>query len=129
MLEQQDNGFFLMIEGSQIDWGGHDNNTDYIVEEMLDFDKTVGLVLDFAKKDGQTLVIVTADHETGGMGLNNGNIQTGEVQAGYTSTSHTGIMVPVFAFGPGSDDFRGIYENTGIFYKMMKAFGFELIID
>ena len=59
-----------MIEASQIDWGGHDNDTEYIIDEMLDFDRTVGLVLDFAEKEGNTLIIVTADHETGGMGLN-----------------------------------------------------------
>ena len=58
-------GFFMMIEGSQIDWGGHANNSEYIVAEMLDFNKAVGAVLDFAKEDGNTLVIVTADHETG----------------------------------------------------------------
>src|SRR5690606_32415090 len=62
-------GFFLMIEGSQIDWGGHANNTEYIISEMLDFDSAVGSVLDFAEKDGNTLVIITADHETGGFAI------------------------------------------------------------
>lgn len=125
LLAQNENGFFLMIEGSQIDWGGHANNTEYIVNEMLDFDRTIGDILEFAKKDGNTLVIVTADHETGGMGLVGGSIKEGIVDANYATDGHTGVMVPVFAFGPGSENFKGIYENTEIFDKMMNAFGFE----
>ena len=124
-LNRNPNGFFLMIEGSQIDWGAHKKNTDYVVEEMLDFDKTVGEVLKFAEADGNTLVIVTADHETGGMTINEGDIKKGEVKAKFTSFDHTGVMVPVFAYGPGSEDFCGIYENTEIFHKMKQAFGFN----
>lgn len=124
VLNKDTDGFFLMIEGSQIDWGGHDNDGPYVVNEMLDFDRTIGIVLEFAEKDGNTLVIVTADHETGGMSLTGGNIEKGEVNAKFTTGDHTGVMVPVFAFGPGSENFRGIYENTEIFNKMMVAFGF-----
>jgi alkaline phosphatase len=129
LLDQNPQGFFLMIEGSQIDWGGHDKDTDYIVEEMLDFDKVVGLALDFAKLDQNTLVIVTSDHETGGMTLNNGNLDMGFIKAKYTTGDHTGVMVPVFAFGPGSHLFRGIYDNTGIFFRMMQAFGLDPVDD
>jgi alkaline phosphatase len=125
ILSGNEEGFFLMVEGSQIDWAGHANNTGYIIIEMLDFDRAVGKALDFAEKDGNTLVIITADHETGGMGINDGDFTEGNVNAGYTTRSHTGVMVPVFAYGPGSEEFRGIYENTDIFYKMVKAFGFE----
>jgi len=121
ILKRNNKGFFLMIEGSQIDWGGHENNTEYITSEMIDFDKVIGEVLDFAKKDQHTLVIVTADHETGGMGLNGGNIETGEVDASFTTGSHTSVMVPVFAYGPGAERFMGIYENNQIFYKMMNS--------
>ncbi|RME99221.1 MAG: alkaline phosphatase, partial [Bacteroidetes bacterium] len=69
----QDKGFFLMIEGAQIDWGGHANNSEYIISEMIDFDAAIGAVLDFAEADGHTLVIVTADHETGGFAINPGS--------------------------------------------------------
>ena len=124
VLNRDPDGFFLMIEGSQIDWGGHKKNTEYIVDEMLDFDRAVGEVLKFAEADGNTLVIVTADHETGGMTINKGDIKKGEIKAEYTTNGHTGVMVPVFAYGPGSEDFSGIYENTDIFHKMKKAFGF-----
>jgi alkaline phosphatase len=125
ILSKNEKGFFLMVEGSQIDWAGHANLTGYIIVEMLDFDRAIGKALDFAEKDGNTLVIITADHETGGMGINDGDLNEGTVNAGYTTRSHTGVMVPVFAYGPGSEQFRGIYENTDIFYKMMMALGFE----
>lgn len=125
LLSQNENGFFLMIEGSQIDWGAHDNNTEYVVEEMIDFDNAIGIALDFANQNKNTLVIVTADHETGGMGLNKGNLIAHEISAGYTSGNHTGVMVPVFAFGPGAEDFGGIQENTDLFHKMFSAFDFK----
>jgi alkaline phosphatase len=125
VLCQDEDGFFLMVEGSQIDWGGHDNDPAYIIDEMLDFDRAVGLALDFAEKDGNTLVIITADHETGGMGVNGGDIHEGTIEAAFTTKDHTGVMVPVFAYGPGAELFQGIYDNTEIFDKMMQAFGFD----
>jgi len=120
----QEKGFFLMIEGSQIDWGGHANKSDYIISEMLDFDKAIGEVLDFAKRDGETLIIVTADHETGGYAINPGSTMD-TIYGAFTSGYHTGVMIPVFAYGPGAEAFRGIYENTAIYDKMKVAFGFE----
>ncbi|REA60835.1 alkaline phosphatase [Dyadobacter luteus] len=121
ILKQNKKGFFLVVEGSQIDWGGHANDTDYIVEEMKDFDKVIGEVFDFAAKDGETLVIITADHETGGFSINGGSTETGEVKGAYTTGGHTGVMIPVLAFGPGAEAFSGFYENTAIFDKMMNA--------
>jgi alkaline phosphatase len=125
LLQTNKKGMFLMIEGSQIDWGGHGNNTQYIVEEMIDFDKAIGRVLDFAEKDGNTLVIITADHETGGFSVNKGDTKTGMVEGKFTTGSHTGVMIPVFAYGPGSEKFAGFYENTEIFHKMVEAYGFK----
>ncbi len=118
------NGFFLMIEGSQIDWGGHANETNYIVTEMKDFNQTIGAVLAFAKADQETLVIVTADHETGGFAINPKS-RMDSIAGAFTSTYHTATMVPVFAYGPGSEAFSGIYENTAIYEKMRSAFKFE----
>lgn len=124
------NGFFLMVEGSQIDWGGHANDADYTVTELLDFDKTLGKVLDFAKKDGNTLVVVTSDHETGGFTLAAkrkrmaGGIEWDdykEVEVRYSSTGHSATLIPVFAYGPGAEEFKGIYENNEIFHKIMKV--------
>jgi alkaline phosphatase len=123
MLSRNNEGFFLMVEGSQIDWGGHDNNTSYIATEMLDFDKAIGRVLQFAAKDQNTLVVITADHETGGFSINGGNIQDGVVQGGFTTGGHTGVMVPVFSFGPGAEHFSGIMDNTEIFHKLVQLAG------
>ncbi len=120
---RSDKGFFLMIEGSQIDWGGHANNSDYIVTEMIEFDNVIGEVLKYAKEDGETLVIVTADHETGGYAINKGSTRDSLVTA-FTTDYHTAVMIPVFAYGPGSEAFSGIYENTAIYDKMKSAFGF-----
>ncbi|HHH49603.1 MAG TPA: alkaline phosphatase [Saprospiraceae bacterium] len=117
-------GFFLMIEAAQIDWGGHDNNSEYIISELLDFDRAIGEVLKFAEADGQTLVIVTADHETGGFSINHGSTRDSLVTR-FTTSSHTAVMIPVFAYGPGAQLFAGIYENTDINRKMRIAFGFQ----
>jgi len=113
-------GFFIMIEGSQIDWGGHNNNIDYITGEMIDFDHAIGEAFKFADENPGTLVIVTADHETGGLALVGGDIKVGKVDARFSTNMHTGVMVPVFTYGTGSEEFAGIYENTEIYSKMMK---------
>jgi alkaline phosphatase len=122
-LRKNPKGFMLLVEGSQIDWGGHDNHTAYIVTEMLDFDRTIGEVLKFASQNGETLVVVTADHETGGFSINGGSLETGLVEGKFTTGSHTGVMVPVFAYGPGAEQFSGILENTDIFQKIKKLMG------
>lgn len=124
-LDKKKTGFFLMAEGSQIDWAGHDNSTEGVVAEMLDFDQAIRIALDFAEKDGNTLVIVTADHETGGMSITGGDFKSGTVEAVFGTEEHTAVMVPVFASGPGAENFSGIYENTDIFVKMMHVFGFK----
>lgn len=123
--KSDDNGFFTMIEGSQIDWGGHANEQDYVIAEYLDFDPIIAYAYEWAKADGETLVIVTADHETGGLAIQPDSKQDSLVTA-FTSTYHTGTMVPVFAFGPGSEAFAGIYENTAIFDKMVEALGLDI---
>ncbi len=124
LSQHSEKGFFLMIEGSQIDWGGHSNETDYIIKEMIDFDNAIGKVLEFAMRDGETLVIVTADHETGGFSINQPS-KIGSIAGKFTSDYHTASLIPVFAYGPGSEIFGGIYENTEIFRKMVQAFDFN----
>lgn len=114
ILNRNCNGFFLMIEGSQIDWAGHDNDTQRIIAETIDFDNAVARAIAFARRDKRTLVIVASDHETGGMTLPNGNISARSVDAAYSTGNHSGELVPVFAYGPGSENFRGIMDNTDI---------------
>lgn len=125
ILEKEDKGFFLMVEGSQIDWGGHANDVEYVVTEMLDFDKTIGNIVKWAAQDGETLVVITADHETGGLSLDGGSLEDGKIEGHFSSTHHTSVMVPVFAYGPGAEEFMGIYHNTEIYNKFMKLYGFD----
>ena len=119
-LELLDNkkGFFLMIEGSCIDDWCHANKVGYAVEEILDFDRTVGTVLEWAAKDGETLVIVTADHATGAMTLQGGKIAEQSVAVNFANTGHNGVALPVYAWGPHAEDFVGIYENAELSNKI-----------
>jgi alkaline phosphatase len=108
--------FFLMIEGSQIDWAAHANDTERVVRQMLLFDLAVREAIEFARRDRHTLVIVTADHETGGLTLDADKDQNGKehIKAGWSSKSHTAGDVPVYAYGPGSTRFAGVMNNTDI---------------
>ncbi|WP_289662128.1 alkaline phosphatase [Flavobacterium panacagri] len=114
------NPFFIMAEGAQIDYGGHQTDVEYVVREMLDFDKLVGQAMEFVDKNPETLLIVTADHETGGLSLIDGSIEKGYVHGSFSTNDHTSIPVPVFAYGPGADKFMGVYQNTAIYYKIME---------
>jgi alkaline phosphatase len=120
LLSADPDGFFLMIEGSQIDWAGHANDPNMLIQEMVDFDQAIGSVLDFAELNKETLVIVTADHETGGFSIEGGSLKKKTVEADFTTDRHTADLIPVFAFGPGAEQFTGIYDNTEIFHRMMK---------
>lgn len=120
LLNKNRKGFFLMVEASKIDAGGHQNKTPFLVKEMLDFDKAIGEALKFAVKDRETLVIVTADHETGGMANIGGDPKNGVVEAAYVYGAHTGTPVPVFAFGPGAENFTGFMDNTDIPKRIIK---------
>lgn len=121
ILSNNKKGFFLMVEGSQIDWGGHAGSTIYVVEDMLDVDRAIGKALEFASKNKETLVIVTSDHETGGMTILKGNYETGMVEGEFTTGGHTGILVPLMAFGPGAQEFTGIMDNTDVPKKIRKV--------
>jgi alkaline phosphatase len=121
ILSQDKDGFFLMVEGSQIDWAGHKNDGTNVVSEVVDFDNAVGAGLDFAEKNGETLVIVTADHETGGFAVLGGSVENKTVdQTGFVYGEHTATMVPLFACGPGSAVFSGLHDNTDIGKTMIR---------
>lgn len=112
------NGFLLMVEGSQIDFESHANKGDNVAAEMIDFDKAVKVAFDFADKNPGTLVIVTADHETGGMTIQGGNFENKSVKTAFSTKGHTAIPVPVFAYGAGADKLSGVYHNTEIFNRV-----------
>ncbi len=118
LLSLKQSGYMLMIEGSQIDWGGHAMDYEYMKTELIDFNETINMVLDQAQHDSDMLVIVTADHETGGLTLLENKESPKSFKPNYTYSHHTGIMVPVFAYGAGSYMFSGIYENTEVFEKL-----------
>jgi len=113
-------GFFIMIEGSLIDGGGHSNNIDVLVSETKDFDMAVSKAFDFADRNPGTLVIITADHETGGLSLaasgndDEGHALTPGIAYKFATTGHTATMVPLLAYGTGAEYFGGIKENTDL---------------
>ena len=113
-------GFFLMIEGSQIDDWGHRHKVGHVAEELFEFDRIVGKVLQWAEKDGHTLVIVTADHATGGLTLIDGSIEERTVKVHFSTKGHNGIVVPVFAYGPHAEEFVGVYENAELSAKIRR---------
>lgn len=121
IMSKNEKGFVLMIEGSQIDWACHNNDAPYMERELEEFDEVLGIVLDWAAQDGNTLVVVTADHETGGLTLLNGDIKKGTTsEYKYTTGGHSGVMVPVFSYGPGAELFSGIMQNVDIPNKILK---------
>ena len=122
-------GFFIMIEGSQIDPACHNQNQEQFLAEMLDFDKAIGVALEFARSDGETLVVVTGDHETGGVTVLNGNYEAGEVKVHFSTKGHTGTMIPVFSFGPQSALFSGIFENTDFKQRFIESLNLNSICE
>ncbi|MCI5083498.1 MAG: alkaline phosphatase [Saprospiraceae bacterium] len=128
LSKHSEEGFFLLVEGSQIDWRGHANEGKRLIKEALDFNNTIKRVMEFASKRDDTLVIVTADHETGGMAIEQGS-KMGRINAKFTTNNHTGSLVPVFAYGPSAELFGGIYENTDIYHKMRQALQFDDIAE
>ena len=107
-----DKGFVMMIEGSSIDDWLHENRIDRAMEELLDFDRTLGDVLKWAAADGHTLVVVTADHATGALTLQDGDLAEGRIGVAFGNDSHNGIAVPYYVWGPGRDLFHGSMENS-----------------
>lgn len=116
-LTSQNKRFFLMIEGAQIDWASHAGKADQLFLRMESFEKSIRRVLNFVKKNKNTLVIITADHATGGLSIIDGS-EHKNMKLNFSTNGHTGTMVPIFAYGPGADLFRGVMDNTDIFKKM-----------
>ena len=115
--------FFLMVEAAKIDSGGHANVPSTIVTELLDFDRVLAEAIRYADTHLGTLVLVTADHETGGVTIPQGDLKRREVELAFHSDDHTGILVPLFAYGARSSVFGGVYDNTEIFHRLMKVIG------
>jgi alkaline phosphatase len=127
LLERNPRGFFVMIEGSQVDWGNHENNLDYQTGELLAFDETVKVVLDWInavpERKAQTLLVISPDHETGGFSIK-GDEDTpalGAFTAGWTTKGHTGTDIVVWSQGPGSERLGRAIQNTDIYKVASEA--------
>lgn len=122
VLNKNENGFVLMVEGSQIDWAGHDHKSEYLMSELNDFTEAVEYAYQFTKDDGNTLLLVTADHETGGLSITGGKQNGEDLKLSFTTKGHSAEMVGVFAFGLGEDVFKGVYENNILGRKLIYLF-------
>ncbi|NLL43498.1 MAG: alkaline phosphatase [Firmicutes bacterium] len=123
IVGQNPGGFFLMVEGARIDTAGHSNSPAEMIGDLLAFDQAVGLALDFARANSATLVLVTADHETGGFAVTSGTPAGEMVNYGWLSTGHTAAMVPIYAFGPGAEHFSGTLDITEIPIRLAELMG------
>lgn len=119
ILERKPGGFFLMVEESQVDWEGHDKNLDGVVAEMQSLNDLVNAMLDYQAKHPDVLVILTADHETGGLHLQHDE-EGSELISGWTTSSHTANFIPIFATGPGSEAFDAFLDNTFVGKKLIE---------
>jgi len=115
ILDNDPDGFFLMVEGGRIDHAGHENNIQRNVFETIEFSNTVQEVADWEGGRYDTLIIVTADHETGGLTVTGNNGAGNFPSVTWSTTGHTGINVPVYATGPNSEMISGTMDNTGFF--------------
>ena len=123
LSERSRKGFFLMVEGARIDKSEHSNDFPGTVQETLDFDKAIEAAIRFAERDGHTLVIISADHETGATILSKADPQTGYALGVFASKGHTPMMVPLFAYGPHSREFSGVQENSDVANKILRLLG------
>jgi alkaline phosphatase len=125
MLFSSKKGFFLMVEGSQIDWACHDNDANSTLRQTLLFDEAVKVAIEFALKDKRTLVVVTADHETGGLTITGGDLKCNDLDVSWSTGGHSAMAVPIYAFGPKADIFAGTYDNTEVPKKFARLLGIK----
>jgi alkaline phosphatase len=128
-VEKDEDGFFLLVEGSQIDWASHRNDVAYQIGETLAFDEAVKVVLDWVSEKPnrrqKTLVIISADHETGGFAINGvegRNYKPGDiVDHGWTGAGHTAGDTMIWSQGPGSKYLGRVVDNTDLYKVMLEV--------
>lgn len=106
-LTQNEQGFVLMVEGSKVDWAAHDNDAKTVIDEFLEFDKAVKVALDFAQKDGHTVVVILPDHGTGAISMGNRNCNHG-----YSKLSISQIIEPLTHFSISAEKMGDLVENA-----------------
>jgi len=117
-LSKSSKGFFLLIEHEGTDSGSHQNHRIDVDTALKSFDAAVGVALDFAEQSKDTLVVVTGDHETGGLRIS--ETKLGRWRMEWSTGDHTAVAVPVFAFGPGASQFAGFQDNTDVGKKLLE---------
>ena len=126
---ERDEGFMLVVEGSMIDYVSHRNDSEGILAEMRDFDRAVRVAMEYVDVHPGTLLVVTADHETGGLTLPSGNADFTKSESGvlykYGSKSHTAVMVPVYLYGTGAERINGVMENSDLANRLMEILELE----
>lgn len=125
----KDKGFMLMVEGSKIDGAAHANNAEQVFAEVSDFEAAVSIAMDYADAHPGTMVVVVADHETGGLTMPSGNSDFTQAESGleykFSTGSHTGIRVPAYFYGAGADSFKAMLDNTELAAGIMQAAGLK----
>ncbi|MBR0332089.1 MAG: alkaline phosphatase [Alistipes sp.] len=125
--KQGKEGFVLMVEGSQIDGEGHGNNIEGVLAETRDFAAAMNVAMDYADAHPGTLVVVTGDHETGGLSIPSNKtdftLPESGISYGFSTTGHTGIMLPIYLYGTGADRINGIMENTELSQTLQRMIG------
>ena len=117
LSRNNEQGFFLMIESAIIDGYGHNNDSEGMIEEMKEFDCTLKQLVAYVNQHPETLLVVTADHETGGTGVTYNSFEVGNptpLKLSFSTKGHTGTVVPIFAYGAGAEAFAGIMKNTDL---------------
>ena len=118
VLKSGSKGFFLMVGDMYVDRASHNGRLELLCDETKDLDRAIGKALDFAERDGETLVLVVGSPEASGMSIVGGNMAEGTVEAKWSMpgmANHSGTQVPMFAYGPGAEQFMGVMDNTEIF--------------
>jgi len=124
-LADNEAGFVLLLESEITDDVGHKNSISGVVDGIREFDTALTKLLDWAEPRGDTLIIVTADHDTGGLGVVDGGYSDGVAEVRWATDMHTSQWVPVFAFGPGAEHFNGVIDNTDVSVIFAKLLGID----
>lgn len=125
--EKSGKGFVLMVEGSRIDFDAQENSAEGLLLEMRDFEQAVNRAMDYADTHPGTLVVVVADHESGGLTMPSGNpdftLSESGIDYRFSTTGHTGIPVPVYLYGTGAERINGLMDNTDLSNRLAEIFG------
>lgn len=120
-------GFVMMVEGSQIDYRSHGNDLQGMLDEMRDFEAAIKVAMDYADNNPGTLVVVCADHETSGLSIPSNKTDFTLPESGinysFGSSSHTGVMLPVYVYGTGAGQINGIMENSELSQTLQRLIG------